>query len=144
MSDASGGAGNGWDLISVTGSTLIGGTPGDTIILDLTSLSGTLPGEAQNFDAAQDYTWELLSSPGGLLGFDEDAFTLLTSNFQNDLAGGSFFLAQQGNSLNLVFDSFAETSSAAIPEPSTLALLSLGALAAFPRRRRRLKQPLAC
>ena len=63
-----------------------------------------------------------------LSGFDLTDFTLLTSNFQNNLAGGSFSLLQQGNSLELLFTPLAANSSGGVPEPSSLMLLALGGL----------------
>ena len=136
VGNASGAAGSGWDLLSITGSALVTATVGDELLIDLTSLDGSnAPGQAINFNATQSYSWTFLTADSGLTGFDLDAVTLLTSNFQNNLSGGSFSLQQQGNSLNLLFTAVAQVN-AAVPEPSTLSLAAFGFLALLKRRRR--------
>jgi autotransporter-associated beta strand protein len=99
------------------------------ISLDLAGNPGVMtdviPGEL--------YAWTLMSSLG-ITGFDPAAFTLDVSQFTTDrgtgLGAGAFTVSQNGTNLMLNF--------AAVPEPSTYALLALGLglVAATIRRRR--------
>ncbi len=128
------GADPGWDLLSISGTLTLTATSGNPFNLDLTSLTlGNVAGAAANFTPNENHTFLIASASGGISGFSADKFTLDTSAFTNDLAGGTWNIAQSGNNLNLVY-----TSASAIPEPSTYAALigfvALG-LAAWRRRR---------
>jgi autotransporter-associated beta strand protein len=114
MYNATGTAGNanGWDLLSVTGSLNIASTSGSPFKINLWSLSGVSPdtnGNALNFNAAASGTWQIATATGGITGFSADKFQIVTGSangtagFSNALSGGTFSLAQAGNSLNLVF-----------------------------------------
>ncbi len=126
--------GAGWDLLTISGSLNITATSGNRFNVDLTSLTlGNVAGLAANFDSGHDHTFLIAATTGGITGFSADSFDLDLTGFQNDLAGGSWSIAQSGNNLNLVF-----TAASAIPEPSTYAaLIGFGALgfALFRRRR---------
>jgi hypothetical protein len=82
-----------------------------------------------NFNAAQSYNW-LIAEAGQITGFDPDAFVIDTSAFQNAF-DGTFALSQQGNGLWLTYQ-------AAVPEPASWLMASIGmaALVAYSRRRR--------
>ncbi len=128
--------GAGWDLLNISGSLNITATSGNRFNVDLTSLTlGNVAGLAANFDSGHDHTFLIAATTGGITGFSADSFDLDLTGFQNDLAGGSWSIAQSGNNLSLVF-----TAASAIPEPSTYAVLAgLGALGfALWRRQRRL------
>jgi autotransporter-associated beta strand protein len=101
-----------WDLITVGGTLDIGATSANPFAVNLWTLSSILPdvsGSASGFDPAQNYTWRIASAAGGITGFAADKFVIGVSStngtggFANDLAGGTFSLAQSGNDLNLVF-----------------------------------------
>jgi hypothetical protein len=102
----------GWGLLDIGGSLSISATAFSPLSLDLETLSSgspATPGPAAGFDPGQAYEWEFLRAAGGITGFSADAFqinvdpTATSAGFANDLAGGSFSVAQAGNSLNLVF-----------------------------------------
>jgi len=153
ISDATSGAGLGWDLITSSGSKLdlTGLSSADKFNINLWSLSGVAPdinGAASGFDSAQSYTWEILRAAGGIDGFSADYFNINlgaingTGGFVNTLGGGSFSLEtsawDQGQALNLVFK--PGSIDPAVPEPGTWAAAALLAGgAAFARWRRRSK-----
>jgi autotransporter-associated beta strand protein len=136
--DADGSAGVGYDLYDVLdGSLELGGASGFNINLwSLSSIGPDVDGDAINFDNTQDYTWTLVSTTGGVNGFDAANFNINlvanngTAGFTNDLDGGSFSLAVVGNDLVLQFT--------AIPAPAALpaGLGLLGALSVARRPRR--------
>jgi autotransporter-associated beta strand protein len=101
-----------WDLITVGGTLDIGATSASPFAVNLWTLSSIAPdvsGSASGFNPAQNYTWRIASATGGITGFAADKFVIGVSStngtggFANDLAGGTFSLAQSGNDLNLVF-----------------------------------------
>jgi hypothetical protein len=83
-----------------------------------------------DFDSSQDYEWAFAVAAGGIQSFSADKFTIDSSGFLNDLAGGSFYVSQNGNNLVLGFS--------AVPEPSALLLVSGVMAGASLRRRRRM------
>jgi hypothetical protein len=113
--------GSGADFINDLGTLEIaaGTTPNTVFTIALVSLtSANQPGALPDFDATQPYSFTLASAAGGITGFSSDEFAVDTSAFANDLQGGSFSVAQQGNDLVLNF--------APVPEPSTWAMIGLG------------------
>lgn len=116
-------AGIDFDQIAITGTLdLSGAAAAYTLrILSLngSNLSGMVP---DFFETGRQ--WTILTTTGGITGFDEGDFTLDTSGFLNPF-NQSFSLAQQGNNLVLTY----------VPEPTTFALSLLG-LAACLRRKR--------
>lgn len=137
INDATGTAGSdpGWDLLDVSGSLTITASAGNEFTLDVDSLLLTnSPGDAANFNQANNYSWTFASAAGGIVGFSPLAFLLDLSGFTN-LYTGVFSVAQAGNSLNLVY-----TPTGVVPEPGTLVIwsvLGLGLLGARAWRVRR-------
>ena len=133
---------NAWDWINVTGGTwdITGLSSSNKFNINLWSLSG-LPdttGLATGFDAAQNYSWKILSSVGLSTSFNS-AFFNINTNAVNGTGGfvgatGIFSLAVDGND-----DLFLNYTApgAPVPEPGTWAAAALLALgAAYARRRR--------
>ena len=124
IQNATGSAGqtSGWDLYNVTGLLDLSALAIDSKFnINLWSLAAVGPdvsGDAINFSPMQNYTWTIVATAGGILGFDEDFFNINTAaingtgGFSNDLLGGYFGLSVTGNNLNLTF-------TTAVPEPAT-------------------------
>ena len=147
VNDANGTPGSdpGWDLFTTTGGLTLNVTGTDQIFVDLTSLAGTAPGEAANFDPTFNYAWKFVVA-GSTIGYEYALnptwFQVTTGAFQNT-APGSFYVAR-GDQLSAVNVSGGTSSElyvvyAAIPEPSTLVLAGIGLAAAGLAARRRRK-----
>jgi MYXO-CTERM domain-containing protein len=142
--DAAGTAGNlvGWDLYDVSGQLdLTALTVESKFNINLWSLASVGPdvnGNALNFNAAQNYTWVIVATDLGVLGFDADYFNINVAaangagGFANNLFGGVFGVRVTGNDLELTY-----TASSAVPEPGTWAAAALLVAAAVAMRRRR-------
>jgi hypothetical protein len=131
-------AGVGFDQITIAGSlSLTGAVPG-AYVLDITSLTaldqiGLLP----NYEE-ESRSWTILTTTGGITGFDAVNWTLSTTNFTTSpdwQPNGSFSLATANNGNDLVLNFIV------VPEPGTLALVGIGigiaAAGAGAARRRR-------
>jgi autotransporter-associated beta strand protein len=129
--DALKGTDGGFDFWRITGTLTIGATAGNKFVIDINGLlHGTHGlGEVTNWTAGASRSFTILTADGGISGFDAGKFTLDTTDFvsNNSLGSGSFSLIQSGNSIMLTY----------VPEPGTLGLLALGALALLGRRRNR-------
>jgi len=105
------GAVDAWDLVAVSGTLSIDSTSADPFRVNLATITGTAgtSGSAANFSPTTSGSWTIARAAGGITGFSTDKFLITTgatngtSGFINDLAGGTFSLAQSGNDLNLVF-----------------------------------------
>lgn len=132
LNSATGAAGTNWDTLNITGTlsleALATNAPFSIMITSL-GLNNN-PGEAANFDPAQNYSWILATASSGVTGFSADKFFIDTSGFLNLPGSGGFTVSHSGNDVLLNF--------AAVPEPSTLVMLgcALGGLT-LPRRRDR-------
>jgi autotransporter-associated beta strand protein len=105
--DAAGGQGVGLDFMNIAGGLTIaaGSTPNSQFVIDLASLNAAnQPGLAANFNASQPQSFVLATAAGGITGFAADLFHVDTSDFDNNLAGGSFNVSQSGNDLLLNFN----------------------------------------
>jgi len=127
INDATGrqGGTNGWDWLEVNGllnlDNLSAAIP---FTIHITSLDATNhPGEAENFDPFQSYTWIIATADSGLTGFDPEKFAIDTSGFLNAPDTIRFFLSSDGHNLSLTYQ--------AIPEPSTWALFTASILFAL-------------
>jgi hypothetical protein len=148
VNDATGSAGgplgNGWDLVTVSSAFTLSADASDPFIINLVSLSGAGSGLAANFDGTGgSYQWKFLDANAAITNFSPTYFQLNVGGFLNPTAG-SFSIAQGGlgglggsttsNELYVVYVS--------VPEPGTLALAGIGAIAAasWLRRRRAVAQ----
>ena len=118
IKNLSGSPGNGWDFININGGQLnLTSTSLTPITINLTTLSvnGTA-GLLDGFNASQSYNWTFASGP--IAGFSSDKFVFTTTDFANNLNGGSFFMNQGNAGLSISFTP--------VPEPGTYVLLAMG------------------
>jgi autotransporter-associated beta strand protein len=135
MADAAGAPGTGTSLITTTGGLDFSATAGSiTFNVVSTDLSGSAA-SAANFSTAVSNSWMFASSTSPITGFNASDFTFNTSGFLNGVGTGNFFVSETGNDLFLNFTP--------VPEPSTWALMGLGALALGGAAWRRRKQARA-
>jgi hypothetical protein len=141
QTDGTGGVGAGptfnYDALNITGSLNLTGLNTTTNKLNLnvvTMSDATTAGLLSSFDPNTSHTWAgFVTTTGGITGFDPAKFNIVTAGFQNT-NNGTFAVEQVGNNLNLVY------TAVAIPEPSTLALLTMSGLGLCYLRQRRRKQ----
>jgi autotransporter-associated beta strand protein len=127
ISNATGTAGTGWDLLNLSGSLTINATTNNKAYIDITSFTlGGLPGLASNFNPTNSYLWTILTASGGI-NFapgenEQTVLELLAGNFINPQTGGRFgiFVSSDGRNLNLTFTPFVP-----VPEPGTFAIAVL-------------------
>jgi hypothetical protein len=128
-------AGTDFDQITINGSLSLTGTGAGAYLLDITSLTALdAIGLVPNYDD-QARSWTILTTTGGITGFDAANWTLSTAKFSSDPAwqtNGSFSLATANNGNDLVLNFIA------VPEPGSIAIAGIGiATAAWLFRRRR-------
>jgi fibronectin-binding autotransporter adhesin len=111
------GAADAWDLLTLSGTLSINASSANPFKINLATITSTVgtSGSAANFNPATSGSWTIARAAGGITGFASNKFLITSSatngtgGFINDLAGGTFSLAQSGNDLNLVFTSGAPT-----------------------------------
>lgn len=115
-------AGVNFDQIAITGALDLTGSSVDSIVLDIRSLTaGNLPGDVAGFNG-ESRDWTILTTTGGITGFDAANWSLMTGNFSSTPTLPSLWSVDQvGNNLVL--------SYSAIPEPGATALIFASALA---------------
>jgi len=123
-------AGTNFDQIAITGALDLSGAGTDDIVLDITSLTaGDVPGDVPNFGES-DEQWIILTTSGGITGFDAADWSVLPANFDSTpAAAGTWSVSQIGDNVVL--------SYTAIPEPTVATLLLAGASFGFLTLRRR-------
>ena len=120
-------AGTNFDQLGINGTLDLTGGPG-SYQLNLLSLDGSnVAGDVPDFSEIN-RSWTILTTTGGITGFNANAWTLDTTGFTNNETG-TWLLAQSGNNLVL--------SYAPIPEPRAALLGGLGMLLLLRRRRDR-------
>lgn len=124
IGSALGAMGAEWDGLQLSGLLDITATSTNPFEIKLNSMGNLVTG----FDATSDYQWTFLTAAGGIENFSEDKFSIDSTDFLNDLAGGAFSVTQDGNSLVLGFS--------AVPEPSAMLLVGSILLAVGARRQR--------
>jgi autotransporter-associated beta strand protein len=128
INDAAGAVATNWDHTTITGSLDLDALTSGGFTLQVASLDAlNAAGLAQNFNSAGSYTWEFASFSSLVGTFDSSLFAVNTSAFANSFTG-TFDVAQVGNTLVLNYT--------AVPEPSTCAMLALGAGALWFLRRK--------
>lgn len=139
--NATGTGGSDWDLIAVTDQLLFSGISStNTFNINIYSLSGlpSTQGPLAGWNPATNFSWTVLSTTNGIIGFNAANFTLNLGNFTNSnaLNGGLFSLAQEGNDLKLLFTA-GNPGPEPVPEPGTWAAAALLLAAGYARLRRR-------
>jgi hypothetical protein len=102
VQDAGGTPVEGWDFLQVDGALNVQSTNTNPFTIDLQSLDINGPDPVTNFSYNTNYDWTIASA-GGITNFAVSAFAINDSQFQNDLAGGYFFVRTNSNSLVLSF-----------------------------------------
>ena len=103
VSDATGPAGTGYTQTNYTGFLDVQAVSTNPFTIQLGSLDGGSAGPAANFNNNSNYTWTIATTTRGVLEFDPAKIVVDTSAFSNDLAGGTFSVTTNGNTINLVF-----------------------------------------
>ncbi|MGB2351942.1 MAG: PEP-CTERM sorting domain-containing protein, partial [Akkermansiaceae bacterium] len=132
------GADPGWDWLDITGTLDLTNLTAGGFTIDIDSLTtSNVAGDADGFDTyikdgdIADYSFVIATASGGITGFEAGDFVLDSSGFSNSIEtyyGWNWAISLSGNDLVL--------GASAVPEPSSTALLSLGALALALRRKR--------
>jgi autotransporter-associated beta strand protein len=121
LGDASGVSGGGYDNIYVNGTLTISSSSEAPFTLALFQTGGdTRYSGPVSFDNSQSYSWTIVSTSGGIQGFDAGAFSIDPSGFTSDFGGGAFSLSLGSDSDSLLLN------FTPVPEPSTYALMGLG------------------
>ena len=135
--DATGAAGSGYDTIAVTGTLDLNSLTAGAFGINLWSLSSIGPdvnGDALNFNNALTQSWTILTTTGGITGFDAADFAIATG-INNNTGGfsnihpGEFSLGQSGDFKNLIL------TYTAVPEPTVAVLGGISLLGLLRRRR---------
>jgi subtilase-type serine protease len=127
----------GWDLIEITatmeenGSLDLSNLTTGGFGIDIISLDALNDlGIAEGFDDPNaEYEFVILTTVGGITGFDAENFAINDAGFQNS-GTWDWSIEQDGNNLVL-----SATGYTLVPEPSSTALLALGGLAMMMRRK---------
>lgn len=108
LADAIGQPGTDWDFLSISGGLEIQATGTNPFVIQLRSIDQNLTDNnsgAADFGNDSSQAWVIATAAGGVTNFSAEKFSVDASGFANDLAGGSFSVQTNGNSLLLVFTS---------------------------------------
>ena len=116
-------AGIKYDRLTITGSLNVTATSGNKFFIDVTSLTGSTPGDAANFNKLLNYDWIIATTTTGIGTVTPDMFGFVdhVSNNTDGVNGkpdGSFSIFGSGNDIHLKYS--------AAPEPTGISLVVLG------------------
>lgn len=120
------------DQIVINGALNLTGGSGSYQLNVISLTAGNAPGDVGSFGESVQ-TWQILTTTGGITGFNRANWTVDTSQFTSNPAyNGSFDVHQNGNNLELVY------TPVAVPEPSgALLIMVLGLMGILKRKWRR-------
>jgi len=98
IGDALAGPVSGWSFLQSGGTINIQSTPASPFTITV----GTGGNPADNFNSASNYDW-VIAAGSSIVNFATNEFVINSSQFQNGLGSGSFYLHASGNSLVLSF-----------------------------------------
>lgn len=110
LADATGSAGSGFDSVAVNGTLDVAATSGSKFIINISGSS------VANFNNANDYTWDVITTTGGVSNFDSSKFSVVSTGFTDSTGTGGFGvkLSNDGNSIQVFF---ARKPSIAVNNP---------------------------
>jgi hypothetical protein len=105
VNDAAGLPGVGYTQTNFAGVLDIQSTSTNPFVIQLNSFNGGSPGLATNFNDDVTNVWTIATTTRGVVGFSEDKFAVVDTNFINDLQGGTFRveLSSDGSAVQVVF-----------------------------------------
>lgn len=124
-------AGTAFDQIAITGGLSLTGGVGAYEVNLLSLTAGNMPGNVPNFDDSS-RSWVILTTTGGITGFNSSNWTIETSGFMTTTAPtGSWSVRQSGNDIVLDY--------VIVPEPTSgaIAIVGIAGLAWWLRRQPR-------
>jgi len=129
----------GWDLLNLSGALTITATSGSKFTINVISLGlDNNPGDADSFVNTNTYYWLIAQAGSAITTFSEDLFAININAFTNTLDPSGSFSIKRGDAVSGGNNTqlYLVYSAAAIPEPSTAALLLLGGLYFVARNRK--------
>jgi hypothetical protein len=99
IDDAAAGPVLGWSFLQSGGGINIQSSAANPFVIDV----GTADNPAANFNSNSNYDWMIATAGGGIVNFATNKFVINSSQFQNSLGIGSFYLHTNGSSLVLSF-----------------------------------------
>ncbi len=103
MQDVATGPGIGWDFLQNARNLGVLAPATNPFTINPISYDPNNSGLVTNFNENTNYNWTIATAAGGITNFAANKFIVDNSLFQNDLAGGYFFVRTNGNSLLLSF-----------------------------------------
>jgi hypothetical protein len=102
VQNASGSPGSGWDFLQANGTLDVESSGANPFTIALQSFDPNGSGLTTNFNPALNYDWPIASATA-ITNFVVNKFVVDSSLFQNNLAGGFFYVHTNNNSLVLSF-----------------------------------------
>jgi len=103
VQNANGAPVSGWDYLQENGALNVQATNNNPFTIQLESFDPNGSGSVTNFNSLTNYDWTIATASGGISNFSADKFTVDSSQFQNNLNGGYFYVRTNSNSLFLSF-----------------------------------------